>query len=107
MLASAKQRLRDVRALLVLSLLCSERLRMQPDDGFEWYQCAPHILLLFIKWTLASWRPGDDRPEPTREDMDYILQTTSDAARHLNRVEGVEHLIASQLHDMAPLLGML
>jgi hypothetical protein len=53
-----------------------------------WLQRLPHVWLLIAKWSLASWRPDDDRPDPTLGDINFVKQTAWDAIGHLQGVEG-------------------
>lgn len=86
LLASAKERVRVRRARGFFDFV-HHQLNRYPDDGLEWYERKPHVLLLVLKWALASWRQNDDRPDPAEDDIRFILQTTWDAIGHLHRVE--------------------
>ena len=86
LLSSAKERIRSRRARGFVDFV-HQQLNHPPNDGLDWYQRMPHVLLLVLKWALASWRPNDERPEPSDDDLRFIVQTTWDAIGHLHRVE--------------------
>lgn len=87
LLRQAKERIRACRALGFLDVAHRE-LNREPNEGIQWLQRFPHVWLLIVKWALASWRPGDDRPNPTEEDLRFVTQTTWDAIGQLQAVEG-------------------
>jgi hypothetical protein len=83
----SKERIRACRALGFFDAAHRELIR-EPNDGMPWLERLPHVWLLIAKWALASWRPHDDRPEPTEEDVRFVAQTTWDAIGQLQAVEG-------------------
>ena len=87
LLGQVKDRIGACRALGFVDAAHRE-LNREPIEGLAWLQRLPHVWLLIVKWALAGWRPGDDRPDPTDDDMNFIGQTTWDAMGHLLRVEG-------------------
>lgn len=87
LLAQAKGHLGRFRALSFFNAAYRE-LNREPSDGSDWLQRWPHISFLIAKWALASWRPGDDRPEPSPDDLHFVAQSVFDAIGHLLRVEG-------------------
>lgn len=87
LLRQAKERIRACRALGFLDVAHRE-LNREPSEGMPWLQRRPHVWLLIVKWALASWRPEDDRPDPTVEDIQFVTQTTWDAIGQLQAVEG-------------------
>ena len=87
LLAQAKERLGQFRALSFFDAAHRE-LNRAPSDGFNWLQRWPHISFLIAKWALAGWRRGDDRPEPSPDDLHFVAQSVFDAIGHLLRVEG-------------------
>lgn len=87
LLAEAQCRLRSLRALSIFDL-CFEQIQFLPNDGHQWFLRRPFMHFLVMKWALASWRENDDRPLPTPEDFNFILQTAWDATPHLQGAEG-------------------
>lgn len=87
LLAQAKDRLRTFRALAFFDAAHRE-LKREPNYGFGWLARWPHISFLIAKWALASWRPNDDRPEPSPDDLHFVAQSTFDAIGLLHRLEG-------------------
>jgi hypothetical protein len=87
LLQLAKDRIRSRRSLAFFDA-AYEALNRPPNDGLDWYQRWPHMSLLIAKWSLASWRPEDDRPAPGEDDFAYVFQTTYDAIGTLHRVYG-------------------
>lgn len=87
LVAQAKERIRGRRAIGFFNAAFQE-LNRAPNDGMEWFRRSPPVWLLIAKWALASWRPNDDRPEPTREDIGFVAQTMWDALGELQAVEG-------------------
>lgn len=86
LLASAKGRVQARRTRGVLDFV-HHQLNRPPNDGLEWYERMPHVLLLVLKWALADWRPNDDRPDPSEDDFRFTMQTTWDAIGQLHRFE--------------------
>ena len=87
LLRQAKDRIGACRALGFIDVAHRE-LNREPNEGMPWLQRLPHVWLLIVKWALAGWRPDDDRPDPTDEDINFIRQATWDAIGHLLGVEG-------------------
>jgi hypothetical protein len=87
LLALAKNQISAHRALVFFDAAHRE-LNREPNDGLDWLQRLPHVSLLIAKWAFASWRPNDDRPEPTEDDLQFVAQTTWDAIGQLLGVEG-------------------
>lgn len=85
--AQAKERLSQFRALSFFDA-ANRELNREPSDGLDWLQRWPHISFLIAKWALAGWRRGDDRPEPSPDDLHFVAQSVFDAISHLLRVEG-------------------
>ena len=87
LLRQVKDRIGECRALGLMGAAHRE-LNREPNEGMAWLHRLPHVWMLIIKWALAGWRPGDDRPDPTDEDLRFIFQSTWDAIGLLMRVEG-------------------
>lgn len=87
LLRQVKDRIGAYRALCFIDVAHRE-LNREPNEGMPWLQRLPHVWLLIVKWALAGWRPDDDRPDPTDEDISFITQATWDAIGHLVGVEG-------------------
>lgn len=87
LLSQAKVRIRACRALGFFDVAHRE-LNRDPNAGMPWLQRLPQVWLLIAKWALASWRPDDDRPDPTVEDINFVAHTIWDAIGHLQSVEG-------------------
>lgn len=87
LLRQVKDRIGARHALAFIDVAHRE-LNREPSDGMPWLERLPYVWLLIVKWALAGWRPEDDRPDPSDEDINSIVQTTWDAMGHLLRVEG-------------------
>lgn len=87
LLRQVKDRIGACRALGFIDVAHTE-LNREPNEGMPWLERLPHVWLLIVKWALAGWRPDDDRPDPTAEDINFIRQATWDAMGHLLGVEG-------------------
>ena len=87
LLRQVKDRIGACRALGFIDVAHRE-LNREPSEGMPWLQRLPHVWLLIVKWALTGWRPDDDRPDPTDEDINFITQATWDAIGHLVGVEG-------------------
>ncbi|AUI07704.1 MULTISPECIES: GapS1 family protein [Stenotrophomonas] len=87
LLRQVKDRIGACRALGFIDVAHRE-LNREPNEGMPWLQRLPHVWLLIMKWALVGWRPDDDRPDPTDEDISFIAQATWDAIGHLTGVEG-------------------
>jgi hypothetical protein len=87
LLAQAKGRLRAFRALAFFDAAHRE-LNREPNDGLPWMERWPHVSFLIAKWAFANWRPNDDRPEPSPDDLNFVAQSTFDAIGQLHRVDG-------------------
>lgn len=87
LLAQAKDHLRAFRALAFFDAAHRE-LNREPNDGFPWMERWPHVSFLIAKWAVASWRPNDDRPEPSEDDLNFVARSIFDAIGELHRLEG-------------------
>ncbi|HGK7304064.1 TPA: hypothetical protein ACJ509_001946 [Stenotrophomonas maltophilia] len=87
LLRQVKDRIDACRSLGFIDVAHRE-LNREPIDGMPWLERLPHVWFLIVKWALARWRPDDDRPDPTDEDIGFITQTTWDAIGYLVGVEG-------------------
>lgn len=87
LLRQVKDRIGACRAVGLIDVAHRE-LNREPNEGMPWLERFPHVWLLIVKWALAGWRPDDDRPDPTADDVNFIRQATLDAIGHLLGVEG-------------------
>lgn len=59
--------------------LTLEHLRQQPDDGYGWYQRAPFVPLLIMKWAAELWSPAEERRHLGRDEYVVLGQKIWDA----------------------------
>lgn len=72
----------SVESVFVLSL---EHLRQRPNDGFEWYQRAPFVPLLLMKWAAELWGQHDRRRHLDHDEYVTLGQKVWDANGDLFR----------------------
>lgn len=62
-----------------------EHLRQRPDDGIDWYQRAPFVPLLIMKWAAELWNPHERRRSLSRDEYVVLGQKVWDANGDLFR----------------------
>lgn len=72
----------SVGSVFALSL---ELLKQRPDDGFGWYQRAPFVPLLFMKWSAELWNPHEQRRHLSHREYAVLGQKLWDANGDLFR----------------------
>lgn len=66
-------------------VLCLEHLRQEPNDGYDWYQRAPFVALLIMKWAAELWSPNERRRNLDRDEYVALGQKIWDANGDLFR----------------------
>ena len=84
LIEEARARIAQLGAGSVIAA-CLEHLRRPPNDGVDWYQRAPFVPLLILKWAAELAMPDDARPVAIQEDYAFICERIWDANGYLFR----------------------